>query len=487
MVPASRIRSENNRPIDPAGEYVLYWMIAARRTRYNAALQRACELAREYRKPLLVFEPLNAGYPFASDRLHAFVIDGMRTNRDDCAARGVSYYPYLEPRVAEGRGLLVALAGRALAVITDSYPSFIIPSTIAAAARQCPTRLESVDSNGLIPIQEHGRAYPTARGYRGFVQRNLRRHLGEFLLDDPLALSMKSAVRLAPEIEERWPAADLGRATVTLTASLPIDHGVGTVRSTGGSSAARETLMAFLKTHLAEYGAASNDPDADVTSHLSPYLHFGHIAAHEVFACTMTHEKWTSRKVRSVPVGARQGWWGTSPGAEHFLEQLVVWRELAFNGAVWARGCAAYETLPAWARSTLDAHLDDERPHIYSLEQLETAGTHDPIWNAAQNQLRQEGWFHGYMRMVWGKKILEWSRHPKDALDRMEYLMNKYSLDGRDPVAYLNFGWVLGRYDRPWFERPIFGTVRYMTSDSARRKFKLKSYLAKYGSSGSSA
>jgi deoxyribodipyrimidine photo-lyase len=144
-------------------------------------------------------------------------------------------------------------------------------------------------------------------------------------------------------------------------------------------------------------------------------------------------------------------------------------------------GFEAYDTLPSWARATLEAHLDDPRPHIYSTGQLEAAATHDPVWNAAQRQLRREGWFHGYMRMVWGKKILEWSRHPQDALDCMEYLMNKYSLDGRDPVSYLNFGWVLGRYDRPWFERPIFGTVRYMTSESARRKFRLKTYMVRYG------
>lgn len=460
-------------------------MIAARRTRFNFALQRACELAQAHAKPLLIFEPLNAGYPFACDRFHAFVLDGMRANRDGCAAHGITYYPYVEPQTGDGRGLLRALAERALAVVTDWYPTFILPAVVAAGAARSPVRLESVDTNGIIPVQDHGRAYPTARGYRGFVQKTLRRYLGEFPLEDPFAplQTQRSKVAAPANVLKRWPAADLERTNVELTAHLPIDHTVGSVRRTGGWPAATDTLAAFLKHRLARYAADSNNPDADVTSQLSPYLHFGHISAHEVFARTMTHEKWTSRKLTKTRAGARDGWWGTSPGAEHFLEQLVVWRELGFNGAAWTPGFESYETLPAWARATLGAHLDDPRPHIYSLEQLEAAETEDRIWNAAQTQLRREGWFHGYMRMVWGKKILEWSRQPTDALDAMEWLMHKYSLDGRDPVSYLNFGWVLGRYDRPWFERPIFGTVRYMTTDSARRKFKLREYLARYGGS----
>ena len=480
-VPASRVRLENDRPINPGGRYVLYWMIAARRTRYNSALQRACELARDHGKPVLVLEPLNAGYPFACDRFHAFVLDGMRTNRDDCAARGVTYYPYVEPEASAGRGLLAGLAAHALTVVTDWYPSFIAPAIVAAAAAQCPTRLESVDTNGIVPVQDQERAYPTARGYRGFLQKSLRRYLGEFPLEEPLTLASPSPASIPADVVKRWPQANLQLSNVQITAGLPIDHSVAIVEPEGGSRRARHTLDDFLKTRLSRYAAEGNDADADVTSRLSPYLHFGHISAHEVFAKTMTHERWTSRKLQRTRAGARDGWWGTSPGAAHFLEQLVVWRELAFNGAAWTPGFESYETLPAWARTTLEAHLDDPRPRLYSVAQLESAATDDEIWNATQNQLRREGWFHGYMRMVWGKKILEWSRHPQDALDRMEYLMNKYSLDGRDPVSYLNFGWVLGRYDRPWFERPIFGTVRYLTTESARRKFKLKSYLARYG------
>jgi deoxyribodipyrimidine photo-lyase len=170
-----------------------------------------------------------------------------------------------------------------------------------------------------------------------------------------------------------------------------------------------------------------------------------------------------------------------SPSAEAFLDQLVVWRELAFNTCEYVPNYHTWQSLPEWAQATLETHASDPRPHRYSLQQLDEARTGDEVWNAAQRQLVAEGWFHGYMRMLWGKKILEWSPSPRAALTRMETLMNRYALDGRDPNSYAGYGWVLGRYDRPWPERPVFGTVRCMTSGSARRKLKMKAYLATYG------
>ena len=174
----------------------------------------------------------------------------------------------------------------------------------------------------------------------------------------------------------------------------------------------------------------------------------------------MTAERWTTRKLANGARGAREGWWGTSPSAEKFLDQLVVWRELSFNGSHYVAEFGSYATLPAWARRTLEQHQSDRRPHIYDLNTFDAAATHDPVWNAAMQQLKREGWFHGYMRMLWGKKILEWSKTPDAALAVMEHLMNRYSLDGRDPVSYASYAWVLGLYDRPWPERPVFGVVR---------------------------
>lgn len=482
-VPASRIHALNNLSVDRGRRLVVYWMITARRVRSNFALQRAVELANELGLPLIVLEALRCDYPWANDRLHTFVFEGMAATGKAAARSRALYYPYVESRVGDGRGLLKAFSVHAAAIVTDWYPGFFIPHMLDAAARRIESRLEAVDSNGLIPLADHRRAFPTARGYRGFVQRTLREHLQNFPDAEPLSeLSRAAAPRDVPsEITARWPAVDMKvRAPGQFVRDLPIDHSVGPVAVHGGSDRAAAALHEFINTRLHRYGDDSNHPDLDATSHLSPYLHFGHISAHEVFAAVMTAERWTSRKLSKDARGARQGWWGTSSSAEEFLDQLVVWRELAYNGAHHTPSYGSYATLPVWARRTLEQHQSDRRSHVYDIATLDTAATHDSVWNAAMHQLKRDGWFHGYMRMLWGKKILEWSKAPATALAVMEQLMNRYSLDGRDPVSYASYAWVLGLYDRPWPERAIFGAVRSMTSESARRKLKLRNYLSTY-------
>ena len=179
--------------------------------------------------------------------------------------------------------------------------------------------------------------------------------------------------------------------------------------------------------------------------------------------------------------GSREGWWGMSSNAEAFLDQLITWRELGYNMCAHQQDCDRYESLPAWARETLDRHRDDLRPIVYDLVQFECAETHDPLWNAAQRQLTREGRLHNYLRMLWGKKILQWTRSPEEALEIMIHLNNKYALDGRNPNSYSGIFWILGRYDRPWGpERQVFGKIRYMSSQNTARKLRLKQYLTKY-------
>jgi deoxyribodipyrimidine photo-lyase len=457
----------------------------ARRTGWNFGLDRAIELALEYRRPLVVLEALRCDYPWASDRLHRFVIEGMADNARALHGRRVCYYPYVEPARRRGRGLVRALATQACAIVTDWYPAFFLPRMLDAASRQVPVRIEAVDSNGLAPISEHGRAFPTARAYRAYMQRTLRTHIAA--LPDPAPLSRLARLprpgALSRTIINRWPPAriDALLASPDGLSALPIDHRVPPVPIRGGSRTARRTLRRFVRDRLASYADDHRHPDADGSSHLSPYLHFGHISTHEVFSAVMTKERWTTRRLSASGGGAREGWWGVSDSAEAFLDQLVVWRELAFNAAAWTTAFETYGAIPAWARDTLEHHGADPRPYVYSLRALETASTHDTVWNAVQRQLVRDGWFHGQLRMLWGKKILEWCSSPKTALDHMEALMNRYALDGRDPVSYAGFSWILGKYDRPWPERPIFGTVRCMTSSSALRKLRMKKYLSKYG------
>jgi deoxyribodipyrimidine photo-lyase len=332
-------------------------------------------------------------------------------------------------------------------------------------------------------------AFTAAFHFRRHVQKHLADYVARIPEANPLAQLKIPRLELAGHsdlqpILSHWPPAsrELLEENSQLLSQLPIDHEVSVAPIRGGQIAARATLDNFLKHGLAAYVKLRNEPEADATSRLSPYLHFGHLAAHEIFRAIMQREKWSVSSLAARPNGIREGWWGVSVGAEAFLDQLVVWRELGFNMcAMQPDNYAKFHSLPEWAQQTLEVHESDPRPHTYSRAQLESAETHDPLWNAAQNQLRQEGWFHNYMRMLWGKKILEWSSQPRQALGHMIALMDRWSLDGRDPISYSGYFWVLGRYDRPWPERAVYGKVRSMTSESAARKFPTKKYIARYG------
>jgi deoxyribodipyrimidine photo-lyase len=469
------------------GDYVLYWMTMARRTRFNHGFERAVDWAVRTGKPLVVLEALRCGYPWASDRLHRFVLEGMAANERRLAGASVLYYPYVEGAPDEGKGLLAALARRAVVVVGDDFPAFFLPKIAEAAARQVSVRFELVDSNGLVPMRAAGRAFPSAFTFRRYLQRTLPAHLGDGPRKDPLSrVRLPVLASLPSAITRRWPRASpalLGGEPGAL-ARLPIDHRVPPVAFRGGSEAGESAMRAFVARRLAEYPEKRNQPEEDGTSRLSPYLHFGHVSVHDVLHRIAAAEGWSPDRVASTSTGRREGWWGTSAAAEAFLDQLVTWRELGYNMCAHRPDYDRYESLPAWARKTLGAHARDPRPHVYDLQQLDQAATHDPLWNAAQTQLVKDGWFHNYMRMLWGKKILEWSRRPEDALTAMIELMNRYSLDGRNPNSYSGYFWVLGRYDRPWApERPIFGMVRYMSSANTARKLRVKEYVKKYAPS----
>jgi deoxyribodipyrimidine photo-lyase len=484
-VPDIRIQVLNAGPSNGAGDFVLYWMIAHRRVTWNFGLQRAVQWALELNKPLVILEALRCGYRWASDRVHRFILDGMADNARLLRSKPVSYYPYVEPALDAGKGLVAALARHACVVVTDDFPAFMLPRMVSVAAQQLPVRLEQVDSNGVLPLRAADRVFTTAYSYRRFLQHSLRWHVLEFPEADPLAgVGLPRLHGLPEEITERWPKAkdDMLSGGTRSLAGLPIDHSVPATETRGGSAAAEAVLQRFLDERLTRYAEARNQPEEEVTSELSPYLHFGHVSAHQVFVKLMTREGWSIGDLAAMITGTRSGWWGVSPSAEAFLDQLVTWRELGFNMCWQREDYDRFESLPQWAIKTLSEHARDPRPYLYTLEELESGRTHDPLWNAAQMQLVREGRIHNYLRMLWGKKILEWTTSPQEALAVMIELNNKYALDGRDPNSYSGISWVLGRYDRPWGpERPIFGTVRYMSSESAARKLRLGDYISKYG------
>jgi deoxyribodipyrimidine photo-lyase len=455
-------------------------MIAYRRISWNFALDRAVEWTEKLRKPLLILEALRCDYKWASDRLHTFVIEGMAENAGKIARAGALYYPYVEPRRGAGKGLLSALSSKACVVVTDEFPCFFLPAMVTSAARQVSVLMEVVDSNGLLPLRRPQQAYPTAFSFRRFLQKELPSHLSELPKSNPLPGRRFEPITLPREITERWPRVKLDREE-NPTSKIPFDQRVSAVQIRGGSTAAQTLLRRFLRDKLAEYSEVRNEPEERGTSELSPYLHFGHISVHQIFAELAKQEKWTPARLALRATGSRAGWWGVGRSAEAFLDQIVTWRELGFNFCQMRKDYDRFDSLPDWALKTLALHARDERAEIYNLAQFERATTHDALWNAAQMQLVREGTIHNYLRMLWGKKILEWSRTPEAALKIMLELNNKYGIDGRDPNSYSGIFWCLGRYDRPWGpERPIFGKVRYMTSQNTARKFRLKDYIRKY-------
>ncbi|MCB2190946.1 MAG: deoxyribodipyrimidine photolyase [Deltaproteobacteria bacterium] len=486
-VPKTRIRAVNDRRINPDGSYVLYWMICARRAAYNYGLERAADMSRQLGKPLVVLEALRVDYPYASDRLHAFILQGMADNQEAFKQKGVRYHPYVERAPGEGKGLLQAMAADACLVVTDQFPAFFLPRMVEAAGGKLKVRLEAVDSCGLLPICAGGHEYNSAHAFRRILQRLLPVHLAEPPQADPLEKPLPGKARLAGEITKRWSPASaaLLSASPHSLALLPLDHDVAPSPIPGGPKAASERLAHFVDDGRLRYADGCRHPDAQATSGLSPYLHFGHISPHQVFAEVAEAEGWSPGHLGSGAQGRREGWWGMSPGAETFLDQLVTWRELGYNFCKYRpNDYGQYNSLPEWAIQTLAKHAEDERSYVYGREILRKAQTHDTLWNAAQRQLLREGVIHNYLRMLWGKNILAWSSSSKLALAAMLELNDRYALDGRDPNSICGIFWVLGRFDHPWTERPVFGKVRYMTTANTRRKLRLTEYLEKYKGRG---
>ncbi len=488
-VPGIRVTPGSGRPPGPEGSFVLYWMTAFRRLGWNFALQHAAERARALGKPLVILELLLADYPYASPRLHKFMLEGMAERTRDLEGSPVFHYPFVESKPGEGKGLVEELASQASTVVSDEYPCFIIPDLVTRVGKGQGIQVELVDSNGLFPLRASDSVFSAAYHFRRHLQKRLPDHFGEMPDPDPLADPLPGVENAVDTpILRRWPPTrgPLLDGDPAALSKLPLDPFVAPAALPGGTHPAREALSRFIDAGLGRYHEDRNHPDKGVTSGLSPYLHFGNISAQEIFAAVTSREGWSPLRLSPKTDGSRTGWWGMSEGAEAFLDQLVTWRELGFNMAFLRDDYREYASLPSWARETLETHEVDERPNIYSYEEFRDARTGDPLWNAAQRQLREEGIIHNYLRMLWGKKILEWTPSAREALEIMLDLNDRFALDGRDPNSYSGIFWCLGRYDRGWTERPVFGKVRSMSSERTRKKVELEGYLRRFGTNDGS-
>lgn len=447
-----RIRALNGGPPRPGARYVLYWSQMNRRAHSNHALEFAAQQANDMRLPLLVYEGLTCDYPYASDRFHTFLLEGVPATARRLRERGIGYIFHLRRRSSDPDNALYRLAADAALLVTDDYPVFLA----ARFNRVVPAKLGipyyAVDSSCVLPMALLERKEYGAYTIRPRIHRLLEEHL--------------RPVETVP-VGRKWTPRDeplhtdvTANNVAALVSSCEIDHSVApSLSHTGGRDAAGRRLRHFLENNLRRYDRERNEPAAHATSNLSPWLHFGHISALEVALAARLHA--AENDIDAAP----------------FLEELIVRRELAFNHARLSRDPASLDELPQWARSTLDKHAADPRDPCYSRDEFEQARTHDALWNATQTELLLRGTIHGYYRMYWGKKVIEWSKTAQEALDTMVYLHDRYALDGRDPNTYANILWCFGLHDRPWQERPIFGMVRTMTLGGMRRKTDVEAYL----------
>ncbi len=460
-------------------------MTAFRRTQSNFALQRAVEIARQIQKPLVILEALRCNYRWASHRFHQFVLDGMVDNATNVQRSNALYVAYVEPESGNGSGLIEHFSSHAAAVVSDDFPCFFHPAMYERFARRLMCSVELVDSNTILPMRAMDRTFSVAHSYRRAMQKEIAQGLPQFPEVNPLKnLSVPKLESLPPSLLQQWPLwvgeeASKNISNLSLDA-LPIDKGVAPTGEKGGPAQGSLVVNRFFTSRLSNYFEARNEPEQAGSSWLSPYLHFGHVSPHTLFERLAEACEWSPAKL-GKPNGKMTGFWNMNENAEAFLDQLMTWREIGFNMCSREKNYDRFESLPDWAQKTLEQHELDERPNVYSLEEFDQAKTHDPLWNAAQVQLKREGRIHNYLRMLWGKKILHWTASPRQALKFMIELNNKYALDGRDPNSYSGIFWVLGRYDRAWGpERPIFGKIRYMTSESTQSKFHVKQYVKQY-------
>ena len=496
MIPASRLQIHGEP--NPAGQAVVYWMTAARRPYWNHALQHAVDLAKEHQLPLVVIECLALQHRWANDRISTFVLQGMADNRDIFADADVTYIPYAETKRKEASGLLQAWLQVARACVIDDYPTYYPKHVLNTAIAVKPCEIHVVDSNGFMAMRAQGRDFSTAYSLRRHLHKTVREHMYEFPEAKPLA-NAAGLPMVDPTLVERvfadsdtpltpyefiWRVAEGGDVGRLALANLSIDHEVApVVGKRGGHLEGKRRWKEFFASRLALYHEKRNEPQERGASGLSPWLHFGHLSVHNILHDLFTHHGWDVSLVNLPNDGRRQGWWGLPEPVEAFLDQIITWRDIGFIHCAMTENHTEYDSLPQWAKTTLAEHENDERPYLYTFEELETAQTHDPLWNAAQTQLRQEGIIHNYLRMLWGKKILEWSPDPQTAMDWMIALNDRWALDGRDPNSYTGIGWVLGKFDRGWTERPVYGKIRCMTSASTARKYKTKQYVEKYSGS----
>lgn len=449
---SERVQLLNDKSANNDGKYVLYWMQMFKRAEYNHALNFAIAEANERKLPLVVYEGLKFYYPWASDRFHTFILEGVEEKRKTFEKLGIRYVFYLQKDKNAPKQTVARLAKDAVLIVTDDFPCFIIPDHNAAIVKKAEIPVYAVDSNGVIPLSKFEKEEFAARTIRPKINK---------ILGDYLKPFKEEKIRIkAANLKVDCPDTLVTEKNLAkLISECDIDHSVKPSNVYhGGAKNGRKRLKKFLKEILPDYETSRNKPEVDGSSRLSSYLHFGFLSPLEIALAV---------KEADAPKGAKDA----------YLEEIIVRRELSYNFTRFNPQYDSLESLPNWVQKTMREHASDKREIIYSLEELENCATYDELWNASQREMNVMGEVHNYVRMLWGKNVIAWTRSYEEAFAILEHLNNKYCLDGRNPNSYAGILWCFGKHDRPWMERPVFGKMRYMTTGSTGRKFDSKKYI----------
>lgn len=442
MIQKERIKTLNDKAIRK-GRYVLYWMQASQRAEYNHALEYAILRANELLQPVVVFFGITDHFPEGNERHYTFMLEGLREAAQSLEKRGIRFVVRHGPP-EQG---VVSMAREASLVVVDRGYLRIQREWRNSASQRLNCPFIQVESDVIVPVEETSpKEEYAAATIRPKILKKLKQFLAPVKESDPVTGSLSL----------RFDSFDIGDIDRAIS-KLHIDRNVKRIDHLhGGTEEAKKHLRIFLEDKLDRYPELRNDPTLDSLSNMSPYLHFGQISP-----------LYIALKIMATK----------SPGREAYLEELIVRRELSMNFVFYNEQYDSFDSVPEWARKTLRAHQKDRREPVYSLVGLEGAKTHDSYWNAAQKEMVLRGKMHGYMRMYWGKKILEWSKSPEEAFQNALYLNNKYEIDGRDPNGFAGVAWCFGKHDRPWGERSIFGNIRYMNDRGLKRKFDADGYV----------
>jgi deoxyribodipyrimidine photo-lyase len=435
---------------DTEGRCVVYWMQRAQRGVDNHAVDLAVKIANLLELPVVVYFAGISNFPHANLRHYVFLNQGLVDVKEDLARRNIEFVLRNAPHESHEQLLKDV---RAAMVIGDENPMREPDRWRKGLAEKIRIPFWTVDADVVVPSKLIERAQYGAYTIRPRLYRLLPEYLVPY--ENLRAIHRWKA---PPDFCQDSVYEDMTRGWKDLDRSVkPVEAWQG------GTHAALKRLKHFTGRLLDAYEKQRNHPEVDGTSSLSPYLHFGHIGP-------VTIALAVADAARANPA--------LKSAQESFFNELIVWRELAVNFVRYSSNYDSVDCAENWAKQTIAEHARDERETLYSLKQLEGAETYDELWNAAQIQMVRYGWMHNYLRMYWAKKILEWTPDVKTAMKYCIHLNDKYFLDGRDPNGYAGVAWaVVGKFDRAWFDRPIFGKIRYMSGASTGKKFDSKKYI----------